>query len=331
MARVFGILLGLLAIVIGAAAMFVVKYQPRQRPASSDRVVSTPAAIERGRQLAEGALGCMDCHAKKDTTRYGNPVVGPVGAGGDCFGEAERFPGTLCVTNLTPDKETGLGNWSDGEIKRAIREGVSRDGRALFPIMPYGEYRALSDADTDAVVAYLRSLPAVKNPIAPPAIEFPVKFFIKLAPEPLVGPVTHPDPKDRLATGKYLARIAGCVACHSPVDTRHRAIAGQELSGGQIFNGPFGQLRSSNLTPHATGLGNRTEAEFVALFKAFDLPADALPKVEPKENTIMPWWSRARMSADDLGAIHAYLKSLPPIERVVQTRKLPTVPSPAGR
>jgi hypothetical protein len=326
MARILAILFLLFMFVIGGAGVCVVRYQPRQRPAGTETVALTPERIARGRYLAESVLGCMDCHAKHDLTRYGGPVQGPLGGGGDCFG-AERFPGTLCMPNLSPDRQTGLGAWSDGEIKRALREGVSRDGRALFPIMPYREYRALSDSDADAVVAYLRSLPAVNNPIPRAHIDFPVKYLIKLAPRPLDGPV--PDPHDdEIARGQYLARVSGCIACHTPVDPRHEPLRGQELSGGQEFTGAFGTLRSANLTPHATGLGDRTREAFVGMFKAFAVPASALPVVDPKDGTIMPWVSRAGITDADLGAIYAYLRSVPPIERVIEKRPRPAMPKP---
>jgi mono/diheme cytochrome c family protein len=324
MGRILGILLLLLAGVVTVAALVVARIQPRQRPASTEVIERTPERIERGRYLVNNVFGCMDCHAQRDYTRFGAPVKGPLGAGGDCFGEAERFPGHLCTSNLTPDPETGLGQWTDGEIKRAIREGVSRDGRALFPIMPYGQYRDASDEDINAAVAYLRSLPPVKNPVPAPKIDFPVKYLIKLAPQPLTGPVPEPA-ADRVSRGHYLARVSGCIFCHTPVDARHQPIAGQELSGGQEFNGPFGVLRSSNLTPHATGLGSREEASFVGLFKAFDLPSEQLPTIDPKQGTLMPWLSRAKMTEQDLGAIHAYLKTVPPVERAVEKR-----PPPAG-
>jgi Cytochrome c len=329
MGRIFAILFLLFSLIIGAAAFFVVRFQPKQRPAGNEIVERTPARIERGRYLAEGVLGCMDCHAKHDVTRLGNPIAGPLGAGGDCFGANEKFPGTLCTSNITPHPESGIGRWSDGEIKRAIREGVSRDGHALFPIMPYSEYAALSDNDADAVVAYLRSLPPIDNKVPASDIEFPVKFFIKLAPTPLAGPVADPPAGDRLAQGKYLAKVSGCIACHSPVDPRtHRPLPGQELSGGQEFAGPFGLLRSSNLTPHATGLGTRSESDFIGMFRAFAVPEAELPKIDPKQGTIMPWRSRAQMTDADLSAIYAYLKSVPPIERVVEKR---AAPAPAPR
>jgi hypothetical protein len=327
MGRILGILLLLLTTVVTVAAIFVVRVPPKQRPASTEVVERTPERIERGRYLVNNVFGCMDCHAKRDYTRYGAPVSGPLGAGGDCFGEKEAFPGHLCTSNLTPDPETGLGNWTDGEIKRAMREGVGRSGQALFPIMPYGQYRNVSEEDTNATIAYLRSLPPVKNPVPPSKIDFPVKYLIKLAPAPLTAPVPEPG-TDPVARGKYLARVSGCVFCHTPVDARHQPIASLELSGGQEFSGPFGVLRSSNLTPHPTGLGNRDVAAFVGLFKAFDVAPDTLPQVSPEQGTVMPWLSRARMTEADLGAIHAYLKSVPPIERVVEKRSLPASLAP---
>lgn len=326
MGRVFAILLLIFTVVIGAAMTFVIRFKPAQRPASRDVVERTPQRIDRGRYLVEHVLGCMDCHSKRDLTRYGGPALGPAGAGGDCFGEQERFPGTLCMPNITPDPDTGIGTWTDGEVARAIREGVGREGQALFPIMPYREYSALSDEDTNAAVAYLRTLAPVANAVPRAHIDIPVRYLIKLAPRPLAGPVAPPA-ADRIATGKYLARISGCIACHTPVDRRHEPLPGQELSGGQEFNGPFGTLRSANLTPHASGLGEKTEAAFIGQFKAFAVPADSLPVVAPLANTVMPWASRAQMTNDDLGAIYAYLRSVPPIERIVEKRTAPRAPN----
>ena len=74
--------------------------------------------------------------------------------------------GTLYAPNTTPDKETGLGNWTDDEIARAVREGVAKDGHALFPIMPYPNFRHMSDEDLASVIVYIRSIPAIRNPIA---------------------------------------------------------------------------------------------------------------------------------------------------------------------
>jgi hypothetical protein len=141
--------------------------------------------------------------------------------------------------------------------------------------------------------------------------------------------VPEPDRNDKVAYGKYLARVAGCQSCHTPVDKQHQPLPGQDFSGGQEFPGPWGALRSANLTPHATGLGDRTEAQFVGMFKAFDMPVADLPTVTPDKNTVMPWLTYSKMTEADLGAIYAFLKTVPAIERVVEKRPAPALPAPA--
>jgi hypothetical protein len=320
-----------LMLVVGGVSAFVGSFKPKQRPASAETVERTPARLERGKYLVESVLGCMDCHAAHDLTRFGFPVNGPMGAGGECQGKAEGMPGTVCPSNITGDTETGIGAWTDGEILRAIREGVDREGRALFPLMPYGAYKNLSEEDGRAVVAHLRTLAPVKNPVPQPQIDFPVSFFIKMAPKPLAGPVAEPSTQDRAAHGQYLAAVSGCQFCHTPIDSKHVPLPGQDFSGGHEFKGPWGVVRSPNLTPHATGLGDRDEAAFVGLFKAFALDPADVPQVPNAQNTIMPWLSRAHMTEQDLGAIFTYLRTRPPIERTVEKRPLPKVPGlPAG-
>jgi mono/diheme cytochrome c family protein len=333
MKKVLGIVGVVVALLVGGVSAFVATFKPKQRPASTETVERTPARVERGKYLVEAVLGCMDCHATHDMTRFGFPPTGAPGAGGQCFGKDQGMPGQICTSNITPDPETGLGAWSDGEILRAIREGVSRDGRALFPLMPYVAYRSLSEEDGRAVVAYLRALPPARNVVARSEIDFPVSFFIKMAPRPLDGPVPEPNRQLRAAHGKYLAAVSGCHFCHTPVDDKHVSIPGQDFSGGQEFKGPWGTVRSANLTPDATGLGERDEAAFVGLFKAFAVPEGDIPQVPLAQNTIMPWLTRARMTEEDLGAIYTYLRTVPPIERTVEKRPLPPMPGlpPAAR
>ena len=319
-------LLTLLAVVVLTfigGAIYLTTLKPKQRPASTEKVESTPARLERGRYLAEVVFGCFDCHSKHDLNTYGAPPVGPAGQGGECVGETQGFPGQVCMANLTPDKATGLGDWSDGEIIRAVREGVDKEGKALFPMMPYTEYKAISDEDARAMVSYLRSLAPVNNAVPERQVKFPLSIIMKLAPRPLDGPVPEPDRQDKLAYGKYLAKVSGCQFCHTPVDRQHQPIPGQDFGGGQEFPGPWGALRSANLTPHANGLGGKTEQQFIGMFKAFDMPVADLPVVTPEKNTVMPWLSRAKLTAADLGAIYAFLKTVTPIDRVVEKRPKP--------
>jgi mono/diheme cytochrome c family protein len=319
------ILFGAILVVI---AIIVMTYKPKQRPASAEAFERTPARVERGRYLVEQAIGCVECHSKRDMAVFAGPIVGPHGAGSDCIGAEQGAPGKICFPNITPDNETGLGTWTDGEILRAIREGVSRDGRALFPMMPYTEFSALSEEDGKAIVAYMRTMPPVKNAIPRTEVKFPIGFFIKFAPRPLDGPVAEPDDKDRVAYGKYLAKVTGCQFCHTPVDDHHQTVAGREFAGGQEFPGG---IRSANLTPHATGLGARDEQAFIGMFRAWaGTPIEALPKIDPKENTLMPWLVSGHMTDADLGAIYAFLHTLPAIDNAVPKRPGPGSPPAAA-
>jgi hypothetical protein len=165
------------------------------------------------------------------------------------------------------------------------------------------------------VIAYLRSMPAAASVSeSETSIDFPISFFMKLAPKPLNTAVSAPPRSDTVAYGKYLTTVAGCRSCHSPVDDKHQIVVGKEFSGGQEFASRWFTVRSSNLTPHATGLTVSKEA-FIARFHATETR-----RVKPTENTVMPWLAFKRMSDEDLGAIHDYLASLAPIDNAVVTR-----------
>ena len=117
------------------------------------------------------------------------------GAGED-FSVMKGLPGHVVAPNLTPDPETGSGSWSDDALARAIREGIGHDGRALFPMMPYENYRQMPDEDLASVVVFLRSLPPVRNPLPKTEIIFPVKYLIRSVPQPITEPVPAPDISD---------------------------------------------------------------------------------------------------------------------------------------
>ncbi|MES1245511.1 MAG: cytochrome C [Acidobacteriota bacterium] len=316
MKKILGVVLALVVLGVAGVALYVTLSKPAQRPASTETVEITPARVQRGEYLAKHVAACFACHAKPDWTRYAGPPQGPPGAGGDCL-QGKGIPGAICSANITPDKETGLGDWTDGEILRAMREGVDRDGKALFPLMPYEEYSRMSDEDAKAIVAYLRSMPAVSYEAPQTHLDFPVGHFIKQVPKPLSGPVAEPDRSDPVRYGDYLTNIGACKFCHSPVDQKHQLIPGKLFSGGHMLFGQWGLVRSANLTSHETGLGNRSKAEFIGLFRAFSDPATA-PKVQDGHNTGMPWWAYSGMSDEDLGAIYDYLRSLPPVENRVE-------------
>src|SRR5262249_33855917 len=146
------------------------------------------------------------------------------------------LPGKIASRNITPDVETGIGSWTDGEKIRAIREGVSRDGTALFPMMPYERFRQMSDEDVKSLGAYLNTLPPVKHQVERSQVDFPVSVLIKSAPQP-AGAVASPNQSDRFAYGEYLVSLAGCGGCHTPTE-KGEPKPGMAFAGGERFAVP---------------------------------------------------------------------------------------------
>src|SRR5206468_11541394 len=138
--------------------------------------------------LVEHVADCLGCHSDH-TDGFGFPVKpGTEGEGGFPFDAKLGVPGLVCAQNITPDPETGLGRWSDDEILRAMREGVDRNGDALFPMMPYQHFRYMSDEDAKSIVVYVRTLKPIHNQVPPKHLDFPVHFIAKFIPKPLHGP-----------------------------------------------------------------------------------------------------------------------------------------------
>ena len=155
-------------------------------------MIARPARFARGEYLVNNVTDCMDCHAEHDWTQHDAPALpGTLGSGQD-MSILKGFPGQVVAPNITSDPETGAGNWSDDQLARAIREGVGHDGRALFPFMPYPDFRNMSDEDLASIIVYLRALPPVKKQRQPTALIFPVKYLIRSVPQPINAPVPEP-------------------------------------------------------------------------------------------------------------------------------------------
>ena len=309
---------GLVVVVAFAAAgaAYLIFKKPAQREAPQVTIERTPERIARGQYLVNHVGICFDCHSER-VPGYALPFKpGSEGARGFVWNEEIGFPGVLAASNITSDPETGLGNWTDGEILRAMREGVDREGKALFPIMPYADLRHLSDEDAQSVVAYLRTLRPIRYQKPVKDLDPPLNIVEKFVPQPLEGPVIAPDRNDSVAWGQYLTTIAGCRDCHTPKDERNNSIPGQEFSGGFEMHGPGFTVLTANITPHPTNwLGQVGREEFIARFKAFE---NYEPRPAPNGvNTLMPWLTFSGMTEEDLGAIYDYLKTVPPIEKKV--------------
>ena len=299
-----------LIVLLGVAITFTIGWRPfvgpRVRATTNRQFERTPERLARGRYLVQGLLGCESCHTPSDWSQHGAPKMAGMELAGQDF-TLPGVPGTLFAPNLTPDVETGAGRWSDDELSRAIREGIKHDGGTIFPLMPYSLYKNLSDEDVASVVVFLRSLPPVRHPLAPSKINFPVNLLVRGEPQP----VTHPMPAlatDALARGKYMLTL-GC-GCHNTIDKLPYA-------GGESLAGPWGSVVSANITPDASGISYYSEQTFITALHTGYVGAREL-------NSIMPFGEFNNLTDDDLRAMYAYLRSVPPIKHRVDNTLPPT-------
>jgi mono/diheme cytochrome c family protein len=216
-------------------------------------------------------------------------------------GVAFELPvGKIYSKNITPDKETGIGRYSDGEIARALRYGVHPNGTAVFDFMPFHN---TSDEDLTAIISYLRAQKPVKNKVPDHELNALGKTVNAFMVKP-VGPTGEP-PKtvipDTTATyGKYLAlSVAECSGCHTKRNLAGEFI-GEPFAGGNEIDG----FITPNLTPDSSGkIFNWSKELFIERFR--------MGKLIPKSP--MPWNSFKRMTDDELTAIYHYLKTLKPV------------------
>jgi len=305
--------------VLGGGFAYLSLRSPNSLPAESIQVRMTPENIARGEYLFTVVADCDGCHSERDITKFSAPVVARGRGRGWQFPPELGLPGDVVAPNITPDVETGIGAWTDGEKIRAIREGISRDGRPLFPMMGYQNFAKMSDNDVQALVAYMNTLPAIRNPLPRTRLNFPVNYLSTGVPAPArnVAPI---DTKNKLELGRYLATMAGCGGCHTPAD-KGEPIAGKEFAGGEPFKIGSMIALSANITPDPdTGIGKMSEAEFIERFHQYrKYAAEGVPAVKPESFTVMPWMSFSRYSAEELGAIYAYLRTVKPVNNSVET------------
>jgi mono/diheme cytochrome c family protein len=318
--RITGIVLGVIVILSAGAITFTIGWRPfigpRARPLTNRTFEATPERLARGKYLTENVLDCFACHSQHDWSKHDAPVIsGTEGGGQDPF-PLGNLPGKVYPPNISPDKETGAGNWTDDQLARAIREGIGHDGRALFPFMPYESYSHLSDEDLASVIVYLRSLPPVHRVVPRTELIFPVKYLIRSAPQPITKPVPPPDLSTPVKRGDWLVRVAGCRDCHTP-QVNGQPLANLDLAGGFVLKGPWGTVSSANITPDPSGISYYDERLFVTVIRTGYVGARELRQA-------MPWWDYRGMTDEDLKAIFAYLRTVPPIKHRVDNTEPPT-------
>lgn len=308
------ILLVLILLPVGAFT-FVALTKPDVGPAPTLTVTATPELVERGRYLFHHQAACVACHSPWDTTKYSfPPIAGKEGAGGMMFAAESGVPGKIYASNVTP---AALKDWSDGEIFRALTTGVNKRGDALFPLMPYAHYAKLSIPDLHALIAYMRTLPAIDSVVSARELKFPMNIIVRLIPKVAQPPAATPK-VDAPEYPAYVVNSGACMHCHSA--SNHGKVApGTEFSGGVAFPMLDGStVRSVNLTPDdETGLGKWTKEQFIARFRA-GVEQAKLPNQPGQPSTPMPWSSYGGMSDVDLGAIYDHLRKLPKVANKVE-------------
>ncbi len=307
-----------IVLIISLGITFTIGWRPiigaKKRALTDRKFEATPQRLARGKYLVDGVMGCFGCHTDADWSKPGAPPV--AGREGSGHVWADQDLPWLIASNITPDKETGAGAWSDDALARAIREGIGHDGRALFPLMPYPHYRQMSDEDLASVIAYVRSVPAVRNQLPTTKMPFPLSFLIQNVPAPVTATVAAPDQSTPAARGAYLAQMAACSDCHTPQENG-QPMPGMDFAGGFILYEPKGPVASSNITPAPSGIGYYNDATFIQALRVGKVGARPL-------HASMPWWYFGKMTDDDLKSIYAFMQTVKPVKHQLDNTEPPT-------
>jgi len=320
---VLGIVLLLVLFVVVAISKigWAVVLGPKARPVTSRKFAASEARLARGKYLTEGPAHCFFCHSEHDLTQPQAPIIQAKKGAGWAMPVAEL--NNISSKNITSDRETGLGAWSDDEIARAIQEGISRDGHALFPVMPYLDFASLDEEDIASIVVYLRTIPAVRNEVAKRNLPFPLEFIVKTIPTPKTEPRTPHPTSTPVERGKYLVNtIAGCPGCHTPAD-QGNPLPGLAYAGGEKFDIPMpkGEAKtffSANITRDPSGIQHYDEAMFIETLHTGQVKGRPL-------SFVMPFEFFKNITDDDARDIFAYLATITPVKHRVSNSDPPTL------
>jgi mono/diheme cytochrome c family protein len=266
--------------------------------AASTAVSARDALMDRGKVLMDGIVACGNCHFARDDK--GQLLRSRGLSGGMLFDEP---PFKAYAANITPDPATGIGKWTDAQLKKAIREGVRPHGSVIGPPMPIEFYRHLSDRDLSAIVAYLRAQPAVRNEV-PKSI-----YHMPLPPSygPAVKNVNAPPASNKVRYGEYLANIGHCMECHTQHGEKGELLRDRLGAGGLVCEGAWGKSVSRNLTPHESGLKGWTDAQIAKAVR------DGVDRNGHPYRPPMAFEFYKNINDADMAALTAYLRSLKPL------------------
>ncbi|ACT96469.1 c-type cytochrome [Dyadobacter fermentans] len=291
-----------------AALLLYVQFSYRQKFSTAPtgiRASNSPEAIARGRYLVTGPGHCESCHAPDGTERLQTgSLKGLIG------GLEIKLPfGIIYTPNLTPDKATGIGKYSDEVLASALRHSVKHDGTALIPFM---SYNTMSDEDIAAVISYLRSIRPVPNDVPEHDLNILGKIVHRFALKPFQAGEAPPKsvvPDTTARYGKYLALSVGnCAGCHTNRGKTGDFI-GAQFAGGYRMPAKTGTYGTPNLTPDPeTGtIAQWSVTDFIKRFRQGALFPDSP----------MPWKSFGVLTDNDLKALYYFLQSLEPVKNAV--------------
>jgi len=316
--KITGLTLLILITLVTLGITFTIGWRPfigaKKRALTDRKFEATPQRLTRGKYLVDGVTGCFGCHTDADWSKPGAPPVAGREGSGHIWSD-QNLP-WLVSPNITPDKETGAGNWSDDALARAIREGISHDGRTLFPMMPYLDYRNMSDEDLASVIVYLRTVPPVRNQLPTTRMPFPLNFFMQNMPQPLTAAVPASDQSTPVARGAYLVKMGACADCHTPQE-KGQPMPGMDFAGGFPLHEPKGDVVSANITPAASGIGYYNDTTFIQAMRTGKVGARPL-------HASMPWYFYGKMTDDDLASVFAFLQTLKPVKHQLDNYEPPT-------
>lgn len=269
---------------------------------------SAETLVERGSYLVNAVMGCDSCH----TPRGLNELKIPSGLHAE-----RRFSGGVEVwetpaylvrgNNITPDRDTGIGAWSDGDIKRLLTHGIRPSGVRVSPQMPYAFYRILTPRDLDAITSYLTTIEPVRNHVPPSVYKTAQAQLTLPGVEASIGDIVPPDPVSR---GFYLGTLAYCMACHSRRPDGVLDLENWWGKGGFEMKGLYGSVTVSNISSHKEkGVGALTDAELKRALAEGIGHDGRLLKLPMARQTFY-----SRMTEQDLDAIIAWVRSIPAIE-----------------
>jgi mono/diheme cytochrome c family protein len=260
---------------------------------------SAQTPLERGKYLVEGILTCGNCHSPRGPG--GVIDLGRAWSGGPQEWDTPTFK--VKGANITPDADTGIGKWTAAQLKTALVDGKRPDGVQLAPIMPYGFYKVFTPGDLDAVVAYIRSVPPVRNRV--PAPVYKAAMHVEIPPG-AEKPMSEADLKDPVKRGFYLVTIGHCMECHTPMVRGRRDFVNDLGKGGFEFPGPWGVAVSRNITSHKEkGIGAWSDAEIKRAI------TQGVRRDGTRLKPPMGYDMYAKMTDEDLNAVVAYLRTVP--------------------